>query len=580
MARGRLRSLALMVSPVMIISLSGAARSAQTDKYVCGDGGMAVTACPEATRVAAGILMRGGNSVDAAVAAGLALAVTFPEAGNLGGGGFMLLRTPDGESAFIDFRETAPSAASRDMYIGGDGEVIRGASRRGHLASGVPGTVAGLHLAHGLHGSMEWKELVEPSIELASSGFALGERLAASLRMLVLQAGEYPGLSKFMRADGKPYEAGDIFRQPDLASTLRRIADGPEDFYAGETASLIAREMREGGGLIDAEDLARYRAVVREPVTGDYRGYDVISAPPPSSGGVVLIEILNILGGFEDEEAARRDARWYHRVIEAEKRAYCDRAHYLGDPDFVDMPTKLLVSRGYADRVRATIGGTATPSRSIEMPLRHGEEREETTHYSIIDSEGGCVAVTTTLNGSFGSCVVVRGAGFLMNNEMDDFSVKPGYPNMYGLIGGEANSIEPGKRMLSSMTPTIVMDGQEPFLVLGTPGGSTIITTVAQIMIDIIDLGMSPGEAVSAPRFHHQWLPDRVFHERDAFSPSIASELEEMGHVLEERRPIGDAQVICIEGGRRCGVSDPRGGGSARSAETPTSDGFPEEGEQ
>jgi gamma-glutamyltranspeptidase/glutathione hydrolase len=548
------------ISPVIvIIALAGAISGARAEQwYARSAGGMVASACPEATAIGVRVLENGGNAVDAAVAVGFALAVSYPAAGNLGGGGFMLMRMADGEISFIDFREKAPEAARRDMYLDESGDVIEDLSVRGHLASGVPGTVAGLWMAHGKYGSIPWGELLSPSVELAVKGFKLSPQLAASLERLHPKLERWPCLGKFFDRDRTPLEPGDLLAQPDLAATLRIIAaEGPDGFYTGRTAGLIAAEMIRGGGLITEKDLASYEAVEREPVTGSYRGFGIVSAPPPSSGGIVLLEILNILEGYSLDGGAGS----VHRVIEAERRAYADRARWLGDPDFVEMPTTRLISKEYADNMRNSINDIATPSLELESSRDTHRESEETTHYSIVDSEGNAVAVTTTLNGAYGSYVVVEGAGFLMNNEMDDFSVKPGVPNMYGLTGSEANAIGPGRRMLSSMTPTIVTRNGESWLVLGSPGGSTIITTVAQVIMNIIDLRMDPLQAVDAPRYHHQWSPDLVYFEEGAFNSDEKKALEKMGHVLKERPPIGDVQLIFRDGSTLVGVSDKRGGG-------------------
>ncbi|MBU8923089.1 MAG: gamma-glutamyltransferase [Bacteroidales bacterium] len=527
--------------------------------------GMVSTACSEATSVGVAILEKGGNAIDAAVATGFALAVTFPSAGNIGGGGFLLARMDSGTVFFIDFREKAPMAASENMYLDRAGDVIKGMSTTGHRACGVPGTVAGLYMAWEKYGTLEWEELIEPSIRLAEKGFTIDYHLARSLRKLMKYDSEYPGVKKFYRESGRPMVPEDTLVQPELARVLKLIAqDGPEAFYQGWVARLIVREMERGGGLIKMDDLNEYRAVFREPVIGSYRGHIVISAPPPSSGGIVLLEILNILEGFDMQENDRVKADVEHLLIEAERRAYRDRAQFLGDPDFIDMPLGRLLSREYADRLRNSIGESATPSSSLGKALPGSHESEETTHYSIADGEGNVVAVTTTLNSAYGSKVVVEGAGFLMNNEMDDFSSKPGVPNIYGLVGGKANSIEPGKRMLSSMTPTIVLRDEKPLLVLGSPGGSTIITTVTRIIVNIIDLCMSPQEAVSDGRIHHQWMPDKVYYEKGMVDRSVIEGLKSRGHIIKERAPIGDAQVIMIQEKEMYGVSDPRRGGSSR----------------
>lgn len=532
---------------------------------VCAHGGTVVTASPAATAAGVEILKRGGNAVDAAVAVGFALAVTYPQAGNLGGGGFLLLRLGSGESSFIDFRETAPLGASRDMYLDSLGNVIEALSTTGAMASGVPGTVAGLYKAHELHGSLPWKELIEPAIALARDGFPVGDKLAASLRNLQAYRNRFPGLLQYMKSDGAPLSPGDTLRQPILAGTLLCIAEeGPAAFYGGAIAESIVEEMRSSGGIISREDLSGYNALLREPLRGSYRGCEIISAPLPSSGGTVLIEILNILEGYDLKGMGFMSDQKIHYMVEAERRAYADRAQYLGDPDFTDSHVSRLISKEYASDMRKSITPRATPSAGITAPSGMNREKRETTHYSIVDKDGSAVAVTYTLNDSFGSKVVVRGAGFLLNNEMDDFSVKPGHPNLYGLIGSEANAIEPGKRMLSSMAPTIVLRDGKAFLILGTPGGATIITTIAQILIDMIDFDMSLEAAVSAPRFHHQWLPDHISAERGAFGAYLRRSLSEKGHLIVDRtEPIGDAQVIEVRGSVVCGMSDPRGDGAA-----------------
>lgn len=531
---------------------------------VCARGGTVVTASPPATAVGVEILRRGGNAVDAAVAVGFALAVTHPQAGNLGGGGFMLLRLPTGEVSFIDFRETAPGRASRDMYLDSLGNVIEGLSTLGALAAGVPGTVAGLQRAHSLYGALPWRELVEPAISLARDGFPVSDRLASSLRELQNHKDRFPGLLQFMRPDGSPLAPGDTLRQETLAGTLERIAaEGPAAFYRGTIAELIVEEMRASGGIMSMNDLAGYEAILREPLRGSYHGFDIISAPPPSSGGTVLIEILNILEGYDLPGKGFMSDQMIHYMVEAEKRAYADRARYLGDPDHADDGATFLTSKRYAADLREGITPRATPSAEIASGAAADREKGETTHYSIVDGDGRAVAVTYTLNDSYGSKLVVRGAGFLLNNEMDDFSIKPGHPNMYGLVGGEANAIAPGKRMLSSMAPTIVLRDGKTYLVLGTPGGGTIITTIAQILVDMLDFGMTLEAAVSTPRFHHQWLPDCISVEYGAFGRYMQRNLAEKGHRIEERGPIGDAQVIEVRDSAACGMSDPRGDGGA-----------------
>jgi gamma-glutamyltranspeptidase / glutathione hydrolase len=552
-----------------VLSLAAPAAPAVDSGEVCSRGGTVVTASPPATAVGVEILKRGGNAVDAAVAVGFALAVTHPQAGNLGGGGFLLLRLASGESSFIDFRETAPLRASRDMYLDSLGNVIDGLSTAGGLASGVPGTVAGLYKAYELHGSLPWRDLVEPAIALARNGFPVSEKLASSLGSLQADKVRFPGLLQFMRSDGSPLAPGDTLRQPVLAGTLLRIAaEGPDAFYRGAIAESIVEEMRMSGGIVSGADLSGYEARLREPLKGSYRGYEIVSAPLPSSGGTVLLEILNILEGYDLRGMGFMSDKTIHYMVEAERRAYADRAQYLGDPDFTDDRTAHLLSKGHAADLRKSISPHATPSSELFAGPSTSREKRETTHYSIVDRDGNAVAVTYTLNDSFGSKVVVRGAGFLLNNEMDDFSIKPGHPNLYGLVGSEANAIEPGKRMLSSMAPTMVLRDGKLFLVLGTPGGATIITTIAQILVDILDFDMDLVAAVSAPRFHHQWLPDKISAENGAFGAYLRRSLVEKGHQIEDRTtPIGDAQAIEVGGSGACGMSDPRGGGAAGGVE-------------
>jgi gamma-glutamyltranspeptidase/glutathione hydrolase len=417
---------------------------------------------------------------------------------------------------------------------------------------------------------MSWRELIEPAIILAREGFVVSGHLAGILKKLAPFRDRYPGLDIFFNDRGEPLGANERLVQPELALTLERIADrGEKDFYAGETAALLVEEMARGNGLVTHDDLRMYRARMREPVTGTYRGYEIVSAPLPSSGGTILVEMLNILEGFPLGSYGPGSVEAIHTIVEAERRAYADRAHHLGDGDFVNPPISLLISKEYADAARSGISDTATASEDLKSSGTTGQESEETTHFSIVDSDGNAAAVTTTLNGSFGSKVVVGGAGFLLNNEMDDFSIKPGEPNMYGLTGGDANAIEPGKRMLSSMAPTIVAKAGELTLVAGTPGGATIITTVLQVIVNIIDFGMEVEYAVAYPRFHHQWSPDYIICEPGAVSATVRGDLKARGHSFKERKtPIGDAQVIMMRNGRACGISDPRGGGCAAGVVT------------
>lgn len=564
------------ISSLLILFLTASPLGASASKVlaieateVCTSGGLVVTACPIASSVGADILRNGGRAADAAVAVGFALAVTYPPAGNIGGGGFILLRSSSGICEFVDFRERAPAAASRDMYLDENGDVIKDLSIYGHKAVGVPGTVAGLYSVYTDHCTLQWKDLIAPAISLAGDGFVVSDHLARYFARLDKYISEFEGLGVFNGRDGEVVQAGDTLRQPDLARTLQRISDqGLDGFYRGETADLICKEMERGGGLITREDLDLYEARIREPVFGSYRGHRIISAPPPSSGGAALIEILNIIEAYPLSQYGFLAPEAVHIVIEAERRAYRDRALFLGDPDFVNNHVSTIISKDYAKHLRRDIKQTASLSDSLGRFGVEYFESEETTHYSIIDADGNVALSTTTLNGSFGSMVVVGGAGFLLNNEMDDFSIKQGIPNMYGLTGGNANAIEPGKRMLSSMTPTIVLDDDRPYILLGSPGGSRIITTVAQIIMNIIDYGMDAAEAVDSPRFHHQWIPEEIEYEKGAFSTELLEDLEGRGHRCYERtKSIGDSQVILCTDSLCCGVPDPRGGGAAATEE-------------
>lgn len=545
---------------------------------------MVVAQEPLAADVGVRILKAGGNAVDAAVAVGFALAVTHPSAGNLGGGGFLLLRTKDGATSFFDFREKAPGKASRDMYLDAAGKMTRD-SLVGWRASGVPGTVAGLETAHRKHGRKKWAELVAPAVELAAKGFVVSDALSTSLKNAgrprgaardgsVLTSGgvlsQFPESQRIFLRGGRFFEPGETLVQPELAATLKRIQQGgAREFYEGETARILAEEMAKNGGLITREDLKAYRTAERKPLEGSYKGYSIVTAPPPSTGGVGLLQMLGVLEGSGYEKGGPGAASTMHWLAETMRRFYADRGQHLGDPDFVKVPVKGLISRAYSEKLRASIDPEkATPSNTV----RHGNplpyESTETTHFSIVDAEGNAVALTYTLNGGFGSGVTVPRLGFLMNNEMDDFAAKPGSPNMFGLIEGEANAIAPGKRMNSSMTPTIVLKDGRLFLVIGAPGGSRIITGVMQAMLNVIDFGMNVQDAVDAPRMHHQWQPDRLYTERGV-SPDTIALLRAKGHTVEPNT-FGVARVEAIhvevtaEGKRRlAGGSDGRADGKA-----------------
>jgi gamma-glutamyltranspeptidase/glutathione hydrolase len=529
-----------------------------------------------ASRAGVEMMQARGNAVDAAAATGFALAVVHPQAGNLGGGGFLLLRKANGEVRFIDFREKAPAAATQDMYLDAQGNVIENASLIGYKAIGVPGSVAGLVYAEKKYGKLSLDKVMAPAIRLARDGFPLAWSDAEDLRDEDLA--KFPASKRVFQRDGKYYLPGEILKQPDLARTLERIAKNPDDFYHGTMARELAAAMAKGGGLITADDLAQYEVKEREPIRGTYRGYDIISAPPPSSGGIALVEILNILEGFDLAKLGNRSAQSVHLTVEAFRRAFYDRAEFLGDPDFAKIPVPQLIDKRYAEAWRESIDPNhASASKDLKRPSVFNElervagsrpatirEPKNTTHYSVVDPEGNAVAVTTTLNDSFGSRVTAEGLGFLLNNEMDDFAVKQGVPNAYGLIQGPANSIGPGKRPLSAMTPTIVLKDGKLFLVLGSPGGPTIITTVANILMGVVDFGLDIQEAVNAPRFHHQWLPDAIDVE-DRLSPDTMNLLRSKGHKLKAAHFWGDGECIMVDPktGERLGASDGRNNGKA-----------------
>jgi gamma-glutamyltranspeptidase/glutathione hydrolase len=526
---------------------------------------MVVSAHRESSRIGAAILKEGGNAVDAAVATGFALAVCYPEAGNIGGGGFMIIRSKNGNTDMVDFRERAPLLAYHNMYLDKEGNVTAGLSTDTRLASGVPGTVDGLISMHSRYGILPFAEVIQPAIDLARSGFPVTSAQANSLnsaRKLFLSRNS--GEVRLVR--DSLWEAGDILKQPELAGTLERIRDkGREGFYSGTTARLIIREMERGNGLINQKDLDEYQSVYRDPVSGYYRGYKITSASPPSSGGIILLQILGMLEPWDLKQMGFHSSRTIHLIAEAEKRAFADRSEYLGDPDFNVIPVDSLLKRGYLiQRMRNFTEDSATPSILIRPGKILSYESLETTHYSVVDRWGNAVAATTTLNGTYGNCIMVDSAGFLLNNQMDDFSVKPGVPNMYGLVGGEANSVGPGKRMLSSMAPVIVEKDNRLFMVAGSPGGSTIPTSVLQVIINIIDFGMTLDEAVDAGRFHHQWLPDYISYEKDLFDSLTIAKLKALGYRMEPRSSIGRVNAIQIlPDGKIAGAGDIRGNNMA-----------------
>jgi gamma-glutamyltranspeptidase/glutathione hydrolase len=540
----------------------------ETEEPISATHGMVVTTDVLASQVGLDVLQAGGNAVDAAVAIQFALAVVNPEAGNIGGGGFMMLRWADGTAQALDFREKAPMAATRDMYLDETGEVTD-ASVVGHLASGVPGSVSGMWTAHRLYGTLDWSDLLASAIDLAE-GFEVSSRFLGSLAPeMVGDLGRFPASAvQFLPRNGQPPLVGDTLRQPDLVRTLERIQEfGPDGFYRGETADLIVAEMARGGGIITHEDLASYQAVWRDPIAFTYRDHTVISMPPSSSGGATMAEIANILGHYDLTAMGWHTSESIHLYAEAFRRAFADRNHYLADPDFVDVPLERMTSPRYATERTQTISeSSATPSIDVGPGMEGGRpEGQNTTHFSIVDEIGNAVSVTTTLNSWFGSKVTVTGAGFVLNNEMDDFSARPGTPNQYGLVQGERNGVEPGKRMLSAMTPTIVLSPEGSLrMVTGTPGGGTIITTVFQSISNVLDYGMDAAQAVNAPRVHHQHLPDQIFYEQGGLDPSTVRALAELGHTLEERGEMsGDVQMILIEDGVLTAWSDPRRGGRA-----------------
>jgi gamma-glutamyltranspeptidase/glutathione hydrolase len=533
-----------------------------------------------ASRAGVEMLQSGGNAVDAAVAAGFALAVVHPQAGNLGGGGFLLLRNATGETHFIDFREKAPAAATENMYLDAQGNVLPESNKEssvvGYRSVGVPGSVAGLVYAEKKYGKLSLDKVMAPAIKLARDGFALAYEDAQDLKRDEYIA-QFEESKRIFQRDGAYYQAGELFKQPDLARTLERIAKNPDDFYHGAMARELAAAIHKGGGLVTAADLAGYEVKEREPVRGSYRGYDIISAPPPSSGGVALIEILNILEGFDLAKLGNRSGGAIHLEAEAFRRAFYDRADFMGDPDYAKVPVAQLIDKKYAAAWRDSINpARASVSKDLKRPAFAELERvaqslpvairepENTTHYSVVDAAGNAVAVTTTLNDSFGSRVTAEGLGFLLNDEMDDFAAKQGVPNAYGLIQGPANAIGPGKRPLSAMTPTIVLKDGKLFLVLGSPGGPTIITTVANILIGVVDFSLDIQEAVNAPRFHHQWLPDGILVE-DRLSPDTMNVLGSKGHKLKVEHFWGDGECIMIDRktGERLGASDGRNNGKA-----------------
>ena len=536
--------------------------------------GMVASTSRIASEVGVEVMKRGGSAVDAAIAVAFALAVTYPEAGNLGGGGFMMIRLKDGRTTAIDYREMAPAAATRNVFVDSSRKLIKGegSSTVGYRAAGVPGTVAGMELALKKYGSgkLTWAQLIEPARRLATNGFTVGYSLARSLRNSGKDMQLYPESRRIFLNDGKFFDEGDVLRQPDLAATLGRLQiDGAREFYEGRTAQLIAADMKRNAGLMTLEDLRGYTAKEREPLRTTYRGHEVISMPPPSSGGIVLIEMLNILEGYDLKGMGWSSSEKYHVMAEAMRRAYADRAEYMADADFVRVPVAGLIDKNYAARLRGTINAErASTSAAIRAGEPVGYEPGETTHFSVVDAEGNAVANTYTLNDLYGSAVTAKGTGVLLNDEMDDFTARPGVPNMWGAIQGERNAVAPRKRPLSSMTPTFVLhkDGTLWFAI-GARGGTRIINAVLQIVINIIDHDMNLQQAIDAPRVHHQWLPDELIYEPYGMSPDTERALEARGHKVEPAvspRNVASAEGIMIEEktGMRLGASDPRNDGT------------------
>ena len=550
--------LCLLLVPGAFFTSNGQSSS---PKGLVADHAMVVSAREEASKIGIEILKQGGNAFDAMMATEMALAVTFPFAGNLGGGGFMVYRMADGQIGSLDYREKAPLAATKDMYLDKDGNVIPNLSTQGMLASGVPGTLAGIFEAQAKFGKLKPKQVLQPVIDLARNGYVVSKNQAESLRMHRQIFIQVNGPNTFF---GKEIKVGDTLKQPDLANTLERIAkNGKNEFYKGETAKILVNHFQANGGIISKKDMGQYKAVWRDPIVFPYRDLKIISMAPPSSGGITLGQILKMLEPYPLSKLGHHSSEYVQLLVEAERRAYADRNHYLGDPDFVKIPTNQLLDSAYLKlRMSSFSFEKASKSADIARGDLSFSESMETTHYSIVDAEGNAVSVTTTLNGAYGSKVFVEELGFFMNNEMDDFSAKAGVPNMFGLVGAEANSIAPGKRMLSSMTPTIVEKEGKLSMVVGTPGGSTIITSVLQTILNVYEFDMGMQEAVNAPRFHHQWLPDLVNFEPKAFGTALVNQLKSKGYLLKEGNSpiIGKVDAIrVLSNGKLEGGADPRG---------------------
>lgn len=555
-----------MFSKLMVVFLIPAIIFASSFEPIRGKNGMVVSASSIASEVGCEILKKGGNAVDAAVAVGFALAVTYPSAGNLGGGGFFVIYMPDGKSTTIDFREKAPLSTHKDIFLDEKGNYINELSQQGMTASGVPGSTAGLLYALSKYGTLSLAEVIQPAIDLAKNGFKLEYRAVNSINSNNKTFNKYPSSQKIFTINGDKLPEDYLFIQKDLAKTLELIkTNGKNGFYKGETANLIVEQSKKMDGYITLKDLEEYNPVERTPLFGSYKGYDIISMPPPSSGGIALIEALNILENLNIKEDDWGSSDYINKLVQTLKYVYADRSKFLGDEDFFKVPKEELLSKKYAETISKNINNNTVPSKDILPGMLGNFESKETTHFSVMDKNGMAVSATVTINSSYGNKIVVEGAGFLMNNEMDDFSAKPGEPNQFGLLGNEANSIQPGKRMLSSMTPTIILKNKKPYMIIGSPGGSTIITVVLQVVLNVIDFKMNIQEAINAPRIHHQWYPDRIDYEKYALVKDVIETLKAKGQIIGEESLLGRAEGIIYDNKTKTfwGASDSRAYGKA-----------------